>query len=946
MNSFYRQLLGLLLLLLVSVEARPLSVYRPSINLAGTWLLDGGTDSVALPGTTDTNRKGTPLARFDETTRLSRRYSFEGVARYSREVDIPKSWKGMTISLTLERTKSTRVFVDGNYAGCGSSLSTAQTLDLTSWLTPGRHTISIDVDNTTGGNAIPKQLFVSSHACSEDTQTNWNGIIGRISLDARPAVFLDSLSVIGTPERPIYTFHVEGRGKIKGNFCLRITDMRSGKLVYSVRQPISLKARAQRYGNYIPLMVPLQKWSDENPALYRASIVVDGVDSIATTFAFSRFRADGNHFTINGTKTFLRGKHDACVFPLTGHTPMDRQSWNRYFATLKDYGINHVRFHSWCPPEECFAAADSAGMYLQPELPFWGDFNAGDTTLMNYLHAEGERILRSYGRHPSFVMMALGNELWGSIDAMRRFADDFRAVDSTKVYTFGANYYLGYKGAAKGMDYFITCRNGEEQWGQYTTHTRGSFSFADAADGGMINHQYPNTLTNFDDAIGSLSIPVISHETGQFQMYPDFGEIGSYTGVLRPCNMEAFKARLDAAGMGDEAKAFLEASGKWAVELYKADIEMDLRTRRMAGFQLLDLQDYPGQGSAYVGILNAFMESKKLVKPERWREWCSAVVPLMEMPRFCYTDGEHLQGRIKIASYAAQPCLMGKVTWRITDQAGNQRDEGSEIVASGMESGLIPVGDIDVPLRLRRADESEQLTLTLSIDGTNYRNSWKLWVYPSEDYSSRLKALGKGIVVCDSLTGDIVRRLESGAKVLLMPRKDMYHAQSLEGMLQTDFWNYRMFKTICDNNHKPVSPGTLGILVEPSHPLLRNFPTANHSDWQWADIVKNARPFILDATPKDYRPIVQVIDNVERNHKLGIVFEFSVGKGRLLVCTADMTRLASHPESRRFHLSLLEYMQSGDFAPATRLSAEAIARLFSEKAKEVNMGELRNISFE
>ena len=291
---------------------------------------------------------------------------------------------------------------------------------------------------------------------------------------------------------------------------------------------------------------------------------------------------------------------------------MDYHAWHKYFQRCCDYGINHVRFHSWCPPEQAFAAADKLGIYLQPELPFWGDFNAKDSVLMTFLHKEGLNILHEYSHHPSFAMFALGNELWGSIDEMARFVSDFRKEAPDILFTFGSNYYLGYQGVKPGMDYFTTCRVGGEAWGSYDTHTRGSFSYADAKTSGMLNSEYPNTLMTLDAGCQRSTVPVISHETGQFQTYPDYDEIGKYTGVLYPYNLETFRARLEAAGMADQAKDFHRASGLWSLQLYKADIELDLRTDGMDGFQLLDLQDYPGQGSAYVGILDAFMDSKGL----------------------------------------------------------------------------------------------------------------------------------------------------------------------------------------------------------------------------------------------------------------------------------------------------------------------------------------------
>ena len=813
-----------------------------TVSLAGRWhfALDPDSsltattpfgDEVTLPGTTDTNEKGTPLSRFDETTRLSRRYAYKGRAWYSREIVIPQEWKDKTVVLFLERTKYTEVYVDGQFIGCSNDLSTPQTYTLPKTLTPGTHVLAIMVDN---GSHIPTQLYASSHACTEDTQTNWNGIIGRIEIGAS---------------------HTAPEGaSIPGKSTLKLV----------------------------------------SPSGDRKGV------------------------------TFLRGKHDACVWPLTGHVPMDLQSWLDYLGTCADYGINHVRFHSWCPPEAAFTAADSLNIILQPELPFWGDFNDKDTLLMTFLHKEGENILRWYGHHPSFRMFALGNELWGSIDKMKAFVDDFRRMAPDKLYTFGSNYYLGYQGVQPGMDYFTTCRVGGEAWGSYDTHTRGSFSFADACDGGMINHFRPNAKLNFAEGCSRSTVPVISHETAQFQTYPDFEEIKKYTGVLRPCNLEVFRQRLADAGMAGQAEAFHRASGRWSYLLYKQDIEMDLRTPNMAGFQLLDLQDYPGQGSAYVGILDAFMQSKGICTQAEWRQFCSPVVPLLVSDAYCFTFSEGIHGSIQVANYSGGSLYNNKVYWECCGQQGELTIPDGE--------GLLDAGRIDISLsHLKKAT---QLKLTLRTG--DYQNTYDLWAYPD-----RVALNKKGIVIAKELTDDVARQLQKGAKVLLMPDST---SLCVGGLFQTDYWNYRMFKTISENNKKTVSPGTLGLLCNPEHPLLRDFPTEEHTSWQWWPVVKASHPFILDNTSKDYFPLVQVIDNVERNHKLGLVFEFRVGKGRLLVVMSNLEQAADYPEGRQFYASVLNYMHSTHFAPATKVSLEQVRLLFTTQVTETKLEELNNIS--
>ncbi len=828
-------------LLGVCLGLMSLGAQAQHLSLAGTWnvILDNSkaAQHAVLPGTIDTNHLGSAPTDLTETTHLTRASAYKGAARYSRIIDIPKAWKKKQVVLFLERTKPTWVYLDGQLVDSCNFISTPQRHLLPRKLKPGRHLLEIVVDNSRG---VPQQIYASSHAYTEDTQTNWNGIIGEIRLE------------------------------------------------------LANDAEQQR----------------------TTPKVLD---------CFKDFRIEGSHFYANGHRVFLRGKHDAAVWPLTGHVEMTVEGWVKYLATCREYGINHVRFHSWCPPEAAFTAADSLGIYLQPELPFWGAFNKKDSTLMAFLHQEGENILREYGHHPSFRMMALGNELWGDIDQMKAFVDDFRRIAPDKYYTFGSNYYLGYQGVKEGMDYFTTCRIGGEQWGQFNTHTRGSFSFADTFDGGMINHFRPNTAMNFDEACDKAGLPIISHETGQFQTYPDFAEMKKYTGVLRPCNFEVFRKRLAAAGMLQQAADFHKASGLWSVKLYKADIEMDLRTRNMAGFQLLDIQDYPGQGSAFVGILDAFMESKGITTPEEWRQWCSPVVPLLVADSLCFESGDTLKAKIQVANYGGASLCGKTLRWKIGETEGTLR-------ISSHDEGLMDVGALQQVLR---ADQPAKLEVALSIDGTTARNSYELWVYPR-------RAVDKtGVVVTKTLTAEVAKKLEQGAKVLWMPDSLPY---TVGGLFQTDYWNYRMFKTISENNKKPVSPGTLGILTNPQHPLFRGFPTEMHSNWQWFPVVKASHPLVLDNFPKDCQPIVQVIDNIERNHRLGLVMEWQVGKGKLLVCMSDLEQASKHPEGRAFYRSVLDYMRSTDFAPAAAISVSRLQETLSEKPREITMKELNNIS--
>ena len=808
---------------LTIVGAAVVVACTPEMEVSGTWslcldpegvvtaeaLLSPEADSlfadtIDLPGTTDLAGKGVaaPEPQYGlpvETGRLTRRHKYVGKAWYRKKIVAPYVWRERDLALYLERTKATTLYLDGALVDSCNDVSTPQLYHLGK-LRPGVHTITICVDN---GGGVPEQVIRSSHLYSDDTQTNWNGVIGRIEFGP-----------------------------------------------------------ADEVGANPPALADMPRLA-----------VVDG-----------RFEAAGH-------PVFLRGKHDACVFPLTGHTPMDKVSWINYFQRCKDYGINHVRFHSWCPPEAAFAAADELGIYLQPELPFWGTLEGEE--LLSFLTKEGVNIVRTYGYHPSFAMFSLGNELWGEKEVMQNMVSTFRSEAPHILYTNGTNAFLGWQGYVDGMDFFATCRTRGEAYGEYHTHVRSSFAFCDAEDGGILNHFHPGTTRNFAEALEGVPMPVISHETGQFQSYPDYAQIDKYTGPLAPYNLKEFRRRLEAAGMGDQAADFSRASLKWAAELYKADIEMCLRTPGLGGFQLLDIQDYPGQGSAYVGVMDAFMDDKDSLVAARWKYFCRDLVPLAEFDKYCWSEDEVFHAHVKVSNYTGED-LKGDAEYDI-DQ---------------------PVSEL-----LKGAQAPARIDLDLTAATANHQgyNSWPIWIYPANNQPDKT-----GITVTRQLDRAAQQALAAGKKVLLMP-KDAKN--TVGGLFQTDYWNYRRFKDICEGAGKPVSPGTLGILTDPSHPIFREFPTEEHTNWQWFPVLKASRPMILDAL-QGYKPIVQVIDNVERNHRLGLVFEFAVGKGKLLVCCSDLESTLEYPEGRQFYKAVLDYMRSDDFNPSVSIDKESLTALF------------------
>jgi hypothetical protein len=909
------------------------------VGVAEKWFAMEFDDTVQLPGTTDENHKG---IKKDEQCidRLSRVWYWKGPAWYQRRVTIPDVWDGKRIMMFLERSKHTRVWVDRTFCGWEDTLSAPQVFDVTAAMTPGEHTITVLVDNARLPPVGP------SHAVDERTQTNWNGIIGRMELRATTPVWIDDIQV--------YPSAKEKKTRIRaviGNITGRAA---SGQITvgcksYNVDKPSafktqSIKVKAGERENIVEFTykpgedVPL--WDEFQPAMLRLTLSLETKaddeqfsDRRSVNFGMRDFTKERNRLKINGRPVFLRGKTDCCLFPLTGYPPMDKAGWLRVLSIARSYGINHYRFHSWCPPEAAFEAADELGVYFQAEIPNKrSGFQAPENkeaashnidrldvestlikkSLYEYAKREGELIFKAFGNHPSFVMFTLGNEL-GRNQGMFELVSHFKEIDPRRLYAQGSNNVHWNPSLAEGDDFWVTCKTSK------TLPVRGAFFQGDYPNP-HIEHASPSTMVDFSESIAGIPVPVVGHENGEFQVSPDFREIPKYTGVTRARNLEVFRERLKTAGMLDQAHDFVRASGALSVICHREDIEAALRTPGFGGFQLLDIQDFPGQGTALVGILNVFMESKGLITPEAWCRFCCETVPLLRMKKYTWTTDETFIGRVQIAHYCSADLPDARVTWTATGSDGRKVADGAFDPVTIEQGKVFEIDMFSMPLD--KVAAPQKLTIMLAIEGTKYRNDYNIWVYPPKVDTYAVE----GVMVTDSFQDEKTQaHLATGGKVLLLPKLDKL-PHSVPGGFQTDFWS-PMFTVAAKKRGLPIPPGTLGILCDPKSPALAKFPTEFHSNWQWWHLVKNSRPIQFDDTPDDYRPTVQVIDNFVRNSKLGLIAETRVGKGKMLICAIDLLDHQDKPEARQLLHSLLQYTGSRKFAPKAEIDTELLKKL-------------------
>lgn len=826
-------------------------------------------ETMMLPGTTSAAGLGMPNPA-KETGCLTDAYRFEGAVWFMRTFTAG-DWTGEQTMLTLERTRKTTAYLDGRPIGHQESLCTPHRYFLPP-VHAGEHTFVIRVDNTD----YPTR---GGHLTSPDTQSNWNGITGEISLTVAHTLLTD-LTVRPDLRRGCLRVHGHIIGAPDGVAGIVLPGQMEHLLPY----------RRGVLDGECPLKGNEAFWDEAHPEIHTISIDLDG-DVYETTFGLRDVRTLGRRLLINGRETFLRGKVDNLLYPKTGYTPTDVASWMTILGIAKEYGINHYRYHTACPPDAAFTAADLLGVYMAPELPFWGTVaeegeEGYDERERDFLFQEGFRILREYGHHPSFLWLSLGNELWGSKDVLNRMMRAYREADDTKLYSSGANNYQFVPDVLDEENVFVGVRLGRERL------IRGSYAMCDAPQG-IVQTTAPESVSNYDASIvpetlgqsgeaGKVQIqygtgvkevdaqsadalipdvPVISHEVGQYVFYPDFSEIPHYTGPLKPRNIEAMRENLEREGLYGEHEVFFRQTGHLAVDCYKREIETLLRSREVSGFQLLDLQDYTGQGTVLVGVLNALMENKGLISAEEWREFCAGTVVLGEFASFTGVMGEDIRFDVQISE-----CDPEKQHTRIrcTLMDGERELYACDVAPGVRRVRLTDAVSVTFPAECYRDAMQERITrltvvLTLE-DGT--RNHYPIWLIPP----IAIRITREGIEKDGRMVAFVSAEEKADGAAIVVP--------SAEGQLPaeycTDFWCYPMFRSISESMGKPVPVGTMGLSIDTASPLLKRFAQEDYTTPVWYAILQTAH---VQRLPADIRPAVQMIDNTERCARLGILYQ-------------------------------------------------------------------------
>lgn len=880
-------------------------------DLSGSWRCEipGQTGMMSIPGTLDEAGIGHPDAvlgawhpdaKVNETltaakviaTRLTRKCTYTGAASISREIEYAPP-KNKRIFVDVERARHLRLQVNGQEVPdyVPPTLSTPRCFEITGLLT-GKDTLTFVSDNSYP--TWPAADIIASSLATDETQTNWNGLLGYVRIRTELQAFIKSILVYPLGEMLRVIVDMDAPDGWSRHAVVTSSAMAN---------PGFFTLTSGRNELMLPVAPGAALWEEGEGRIHSLTVAAEGIKEKTARFGLRIFGVKDGHFALNGRKIFLTSEACCAVYPETGYAPMDVKSWLEILSTYRAYGVTCMRFHSHTPPEAAFEAADRMGMLMQPEMNCWNPKTAFENGGEAYYEQELKSTLAYLANHPSFVMFTWGNELAcgeTGLSNMHRFLDIAREMDPTRLYAIGSNAFYGHNGPDRESDFFAT----QSSCGK-------KLRAVGAGMNGYLNNEYPSAKTDYKDGVQSVREesgfhgPVFTFEVGQYEVLPDFDELDDFKGVTRPDNLSLIRDKVAEKGLLPEWKKRVAATGEIALRCYREEVEAALRTGTVSGISLLGLQDFPGQGTALVGMLNSHLQPKPFAfaRPERFAAFFNNVRPMVLLDKYTYNSNETLNAKIVMANWG-RGSVKGCACVELTD--GEQTQMCMLRPAEAMQGGVTEIGELSIPLSGFQAPAKLKLSVTFG----GYDCSYPLWVYPAE-----APACPENILETKALDEQALEVLAQGGRVLLAPDStEEALPGSIKSQFSTDFWSVGTF---------PFQSGAMGLLIEDKHPLFKHFPTSFHADWQWW-LMASQRALVL---PESVHSIVTVMDSYAYLRNMGMLLECRVGAGRLMISSMGLQNMEQKPEVAALRKAIYEYMAGEEFMPTQEMDMETIRKL-------------------
>lgn len=878
---------------------------------------------------------------------------YTGKAWYQKTIFVPEKSDGFVGRLTLEDTKwKTTLWIDGECKGSIVSLCAPHVYE-TGALSAGEHTVTLCIDN---GWQLPYRP--DGHGVSDALGATWNGVAGAITLELFNRVWIERVWVNAQLPKATIKVYLKNETSHTQNCIVRVQDIActdiSAKMICVLTPGSHICELTLNYPSDTllwdefdqglqHLIVTLSSISNALQGEMQSSITqlpLQSKEMVSqfpkavlqtkeVTFGFRRAEVKDGHFVINGRNTYLRGTHFGGDYPLSGIPDCGSAYWDKIMDTVKTWGMNFIRCHSYCPPEAAFEAADRAGVYLQIECDMWNVF-APDAQMNNVLWEETKRILDTFGNHPSFLMLSPSNEPGGDwLMPLTDWVSKCRAYDSRHLYTIQSGWpYPMEPDKITGTDYVYFHRSG------FGIQPGGTIRGPRGWNGG-----------DYRESLKDISYPVICHELGQWCSYPDFDVIDKFTGYLQPGNFEIFRESARAHDVLGQNKEFVYNSGRQQVRMLKEDLEANLRTPYIYGFELLDLHDYLGQGTALVGILDPFWDSKGYVAPNEWRQFCDETVILARIESYCIDRAKNaaISIPIEVSHFGRAPLQSVCINWQLEKQPVTKYtygEHGKTLTQTVSQPSVLcgtlkqrnyaleknqSAGCIYLNMEDIQPDSAYVLRVSIEANGKLVQNTWPLWIFDSSKLN-QVSAPDESKAESDTHEAVFITSERFHAETLLNEGKHVLFELPYEDTsydcppvrFNPSFWNSQM---------GPTWARGMGMIIKNAHPAFASFPTTADGGWQWQSLIENARGLRVEKLGCDcITNLVQPIDEWNRNDKMSLLFECQVGTGRLMMTSINLEQ--DTPQASALKKSILSYMKSDAFEPQGQVSWKQLSSLF------------------
>ncbi len=830
-----------------------------------------------------------------------------GVGWYRRSLDVPHAWRDRQVTLHVG-TPVMEAWVYLNGRQIAHHLGPATSFDVP--LAP-----HLDFNRSSAQPAhSANELIIAVSNLRDDRggsrvrgyKGRSGGIFGPILLDvAGPARIADLLVY---PSANLDTLHwnAELQGKLTPD----------AELHWSVRDPASGSTVAQGQQlaasdllHWTTTTLDIPPWSDDQPHLVELLVTLHDrqhnvLDRRTQPFGLRRLTVDGTGLRLNGTPVYLRGVCEIAYYPETCTPPLDVQPYRDHIRRLKQLGFNWLRCHTWVPPEPYLQAADELGMLVQVEAP------------VGYDMFDWQAILRTCRRHPSVVIYCCGNE-----EQLTDAKIDFLNQCAVQQKQLAPDALFNPQEAMRGIEYHFTgddqpnllhepvtynpikldrLRAFSDVFGQYTL---GQLSYTTLQG----NHE------RIDRQLAIYRRPCLTHELGIIGCYLNLDLLSRYQGTrIGPDLFSKVRDALSAKGLLDRAPTYFRNSAAWQRLLRKDVCEMCRHCRLITGYDMLGANDSHWHRTGYpCGITDEFDQLKPGETPDDVVAHNGRSVLLISRQRErALIAADRFQRDLSVSWFDPTPLKQGRLSWQMTTAAGPNGAppqtllEGRQPIAPIQPGSLTRLVTIDAPLPNRARPTKATLTVELSGGDARIRNRWDYWLFPRVE-----PVQPSNVLLVDSLDQHALARLADGARVVMFGTKPF----------PTQRLTFQMNVTGRPN-------GILATVIE-RHPALADFPHDGYCDWQCSQMLADSASVLFSSLDVPFRPIIEVVNSYKNPQPQAALFQWRVGRGRLLICSLNLARPQTDPAAAYLRHCLLHYASGDAFEPTVEVAPSKLAQL-------------------